>query len=87
MKAVLPDYPEIGSLRDLDSLPDGAIAMMNPKGTTPVLWARTGRWWTKLDPLADGTSQEALSSAALFQLRFTPTRARTLVLVWVPAGG
>ena len=79
--ASVPDYPEIDLLGVLDALPDGSIVMMDPATTTtPVLWARVGPKWVKLDPLDDG--RESISSLALFQRRIAAGRARKLALIW-----
>ena len=79
--ASVPDYPEIDLLTVLDALPDGSIVMMDPASTTPVLWARVGPKWVKLDPLHDG-DRESKSSLALFQRRIAAGRTRNLALVW-----
>lgn len=80
--ASVPAYPLINTSNEMDDLPDGSIVMMSPASTTsPVLWARVGPRWVKLDPLDDG-GRESISSLALFQRRIAAGRTRKLALVW-----
>ncbi|MGK3708709.1 hypothetical protein [Arthrobacter sp. IK3] len=79
------EYPAITTLAELDALPDGSIVMMDPETTTnPVPWARVGKLWVALDPLAALGARDEAWSVQLFRRTLTAARPRKLVLLWMP---